>query len=91
MVSQLIAGDMLKNLSSEEKTFVENFIGKIENNDELANEFYIYLADKIGDKEMVEEFKQLSSDIQKKACVEYLIIGLTAGNLKLEEISELLK
>lgn len=91
MVSQLLTSDMLKNLTGKEKNFVESFINKIENDKELAGKFYFYMADKIGDKEMVEEFKQLSEDIQKTACIEYLIIGLTAGNLRLDEISELLK
>lgn len=91
MVSQLITPDMLKSLTSKDKIFVESLIEKIENDPELAMKFYFYMADKIGDKEMVEDFKQLSEDIQKRACVEYLIIGLTAGNLRMDEISQLLK
>lgn len=91
MVNQLITPDMLKSLTSKDKIFVESLIEKIEQDAELAMKFYFYMADKIGDKEMVEDFKQLSEDIQKKACIEYLIIGLTAGNLNLNEISELLK
>lgn len=91
MVSQLITPEMLKNLANKDKIFVESFINKIEEDKELAMKFYFYMAEKIGDKEMVNDFKQLSEDIQKRACVEYLIIGLTAGNLNLNEISELLK
>lgn len=91
MVSQLITPDMLKSLANKDKIFVESFINKIEEDKELAMKFYFYMAEKIGDKEMVNDFKQLSEDIQKRACVEYLIIGLTAGNLNLNEISELLK
>ncbi len=91
MVNQLISPDMLENLTNKEKIFVENFINKIEEDKELTMKFCFYIADMIDDKEMVEEFKQLSKDIQKKACVEYLVIGLIAGNLKLNEISELYK
>ncbi len=91
MVNTLITPDMLKNLANKDKIFVENFIEKIETDKDLAVKFYLYMAEKIGDKEMIEDFKQLSEDIQKKACIEYLIIGLTAGNLKMDEIIELLK
>ena len=91
MVNALITPEMLKNLTDHEKKFVESFIEKIEVNKDLVVKFYLYMAEKIGDKEMIEDFKELSEEIQKKACVEYLIIGLTAGNLKINEITELLK
>ncbi len=87
----MIASSLFNNLSKKDKVLMETFNTWLVANKSATESVCLFLADKIGDKELVSDFKNLSEEIKLQACLEYLTIGLTAGSVKRKEVENFLK
>ena len=91
MVVQGSVQELLKTLSKEDKKSVQDFIDKIEGDVIFLQNSCVYLADKIGDPGLVDEFEKMSENVKKTACIEYLIFALNSGSIEMKEIVEIAK
>lgn len=82
---------LFENLGKDDKVLMENFSTWLSSNKGSSDLVCEFLAGKIGDKDLVNDFKDLSEEIKLQACLEYLAIGLTAGSVKKKEVESFLK
>lgn len=87
----MIASSLFNNLSKDDRALMEEFSTWLMANKTATESVCLFLANKIGDKELAGDFKNLSEEIKLQACLEYLTIGLTAGSVKRKEVEKLLK
>ena len=87
----MISHPFFNSLNKENKILMENFSNWLTTNKNAAESVCIFLANKIGDKELVSDFKKLPEETKLQACLEYLTIGLTAGSVKKQEVRNFLK
>lgn len=87
----MIASSLFNNLSKDDRALMERFSNWLGTDKNAAESACLFLANKIGDKELVGEFKNLSDETKLQACLEYLTIGLTSGNVKRKEVEKLFK
>jgi len=73
------------------RSLVRTFLSKLEDNQDFVEKVSYYLASKVGDHNLAQEFTELSPDIRVEACVENIVIGLTSGSLEAKEIKKLIK
>lgn len=66
--------------------FVESFVEMLERNDELAGHVADFLTNKFGDKDLGADLKNLSNEIKRQACAEYIIIGLISRDIKVKDL-----
>lgn len=83
--------ELLETAPVKHRAFVKSVVEKLESNDVLKEKVCSFLAKKIGDKELSEEFLHLSPETKLQACMEYLIIGLTSGSFEQKEVEALSK
>ncbi len=86
-----VSTDMIKKLSDRERIFVDSFLEMIGSDQELRETACNFIAGKTNDIGLIADMKNLSSEGQAQACVEFIIIGLIAGNIKVKELSELVQ
>jgi hypothetical protein len=87
----MIASSLFNNLSKDDRALMERFNTWLTDNKTATESVCLFLANKIGDKELVNDFRNLSEETKLQACLEYLAIGLTAGSVKKREVENLLK
>jgi len=87
----MIAFSLFDNLNPEDRLLMEKFKSWLLSNKNATENVCLFLAKKIGDRELIDDFKNLSEEIKLQACMEYLTIGLTAGSVKRKEVESLLK
>jgi len=64
---------------------------KLQSDSAFVDEVAHYLASKITDQDLAEEFAKLSEDTKIDACIENMVIGLTSGSLDEKEIKQMIK
>lgn len=87
----MIAFSLSDNLDPENRLLMEKFKMWLLDNKNATEKVCLFLASKIGDRGLVEDFNNLSDEIKLQACMEYLTIGLTAGSVKRKEVEYLFK
>ncbi|MEK7643805.1 MAG: hypothetical protein AAB390_00695 [Patescibacteria group bacterium] len=81
--------EMMKGLPAGKQSLVNQFVDFLDKKTGALDKACAYLAGKISDKDLTKDFGKLAGDIKKIACVEYLIIGLSSGEIKEDEIKEM--
>lgn len=87
----MIVSSFANNLEGKDKALMEKFSNWLNVNKTATERVCLFLSNKIGDKELMSDFKNLSDDIKLQACLEYLAIGLVAGSVNRKEVENLLK
>lgn len=87
----MTASSIFDNLKKDEQILMERFGKWLTTNKAATESACIFLADKIGNEELKDDFKNFSDETKHQACLEYLAIGLTSGNVKKEEVEDFLK
>lgn len=83
--------ELMQGLPAEKKSLVDAFVEFLNKKNEILDKACCYIAGKISDKGLTKDFGKLAGDIKKTACIEYLIIGLSSGDIKEDEVSEMMK
>jgi len=87
----MITSSFANNLEEKDKALIEKFSNWLNINKAATEQVCTFLSNKIGDKELMSDFKNLSDDIKLQACLEYLTIGLVAGSVGRKEVENLLR
>lgn len=82
----MITTNLFENLEKNDRAIMEKFSAWLAENKNSSEVVCSFLANKIGDKELANDFKGLSDETKMQACLEYLAIGLTAGSVKRKEV-----
>lgn len=83
--------DMIKKLSGRERVFVDSFVEMLERDDALLDKTCAFIASKTNDRGLINDMTNLSSEGKRQACVEYVIIGLISGSIKVKDLSEIVR
>lgn len=81
--------NILENLNKEERDLVEQLKARIEKDFFLLDKVYCLLKDKIKDS-LDSNFTLISPEAKQQACIEHLVIGLMAGDIKRKDVEALL-
>jgi hypothetical protein len=87
----MIVTSLFNGLGKDDQVLMGKFSSWLQTNKNAAESACLFLANKIGDKGLIDDFKNLSAETKLQACQEYLMIGLTAGSVKRKEVEKLLK
>lgn len=82
--------ELMRGLPRKKINLINAFVESLEKKPEFLEEACVCVVGKIEDKQLAGEFNKLSGDIKKTACIEYLIIGLSSGDIKEKELQEMI-
>ena len=80
--------DLLSSLSQEDRALVDSLTKKMEESEDSTKKVCLYLANQFGQDEA--QFMEIESEMRIQACINYLIIALTSGDVKKRDIENLL-
>lgn len=83
--------DMVKNLSRHGRQFIDSFVKKLERDETLLEKTCSLIVSKTNNPALINDMKNLSGEGKHQACVEYMIIGLVSGNIKVEELAQMVQ
>ena len=81
--------DAIKNLSGRERIFIDSFVEMLGRDEALAEKVFAFIITKNTDEGFKSDLQNLSSEGKRQACVEYVIIGLISGSIKVKELTQL--
>ncbi len=90
-MDEVLTSELLAITPARYHSLVRKFLSKFETDPEFIQKVSYYLASKIGDRKLAEEFTQLSPETKIEACIENIIIGLISGALQEKEVKKLIK
>ena len=86
MMTKNINKDLLKSLSKKERNLLEKIAQKTQTNSYLSKRLCVYLSGQISQGEMDHFLTLGESETKNQACIEYMAIALTSGEISYRDL-----